>query len=499
VSTRPLGLPPPAALLVGGVALGGAAAVALRIPDALRWSGSDLVAWAGVSASIALIEQFWIELRHGTERENFSLTDAPFAASLLLVRPSVLTLAVATGAIAGQLLRRVAPLKLAFNVGQFLLALAAAQAIYRSLNPRTGFGVETWLVAIAGMSAYFVVNASTVALVIALVGGERFRSVLLSSLGLSVLHWAGNVALGILGAVVWRTEPKAMPFLVIPLALSYLAYRSWTRGVEARSLMNEMATTAAAISTQDDLTRRIAETGASDEVALLAATLNRMLDRLEGAFHRERRFFSELSHELRTPITICRGHLEVLRPGASRGEVEETVAVVVDELARMGRMVEEMTILARSEDPEFLDREPVSIAQLVHEVARKAAPLTDGRLRLEPVPADALVEADPQRLTQALINLLHNAVLHGRPDGPIELRVQREPEMWRFQVADRGGGLPAGEEENVFRPFHRLDSAGGGTGLGLAIVRGIAEAHGGAAGVDNRPGEGATFWIRVPA
>ena len=108
------------------------------------------------------------------------------------------------------------------------------------------------------------------------------------------------------------------------------------------------------------------------------------------------------------------------------------------------------------------------------------------------------MRADPQRLSQALINLLQNAALHAPGAEPVELRVVGRPGEWRFEVADRGGGIPPGEEERLFRPFNRASRAPG-SGLGLAIVRGIAEAHGGRAGVDNRPGEGATFWITVPA
>jgi signal transduction histidine kinase len=83
-------------------------------------------------------------------------------------------------------------------------------------------------------------------------------------------------------------------------------------------------------------------------------------------------------------------------------------------------------------------------------------------------------------------------------DAPVELRLARRPGAWRIEVADSGGGIPAGEEERLFRPFNRGRTRSPGSGLGLAIVRGIAEAHGGSAGVDNRPGDGATFWIEVP-
>jgi signal transduction histidine kinase len=223
-----------------------------------------------------------------------------------------------------------------------------------------------------------------------------------------------------------------------------------------------------------------------------------MLERLEAAVRRERRFMSEASHELRTPITISRGYLEVLRPDAPAHEIRETVHVVVDELSRMGRIVDDITTLMRSEDPTFLRREEVQLDRFLDDVAMKAAPLVDGRLRLLPPQEGLAARIDPQRLTQALINLLQNAVVHTRGDGPIDLGVRVKRDVWRFEVADRGGGLPAGEEESVFRPFHRAGATVPGSGLGLAIVRGIAEAHGGAAGVDNRPGAGATFWIEVP-
>jgi signal transduction histidine kinase len=124
--------------------------------------------------------------------------------------------------------------------------------------------------------------------------------------------------------------------------------------------------------------------------------------------------------------------------------------------------------------------------------------LLDGRLRVIPAAEPATLEGDPQRLTQALINLLQNAALHGRNGCPVVLRVLEEADSWRFEVADEGGGIALDPPERVFQPFSRGRTKQGGSGLGLAIVRTIAEAHGGACGVENRSGKGATFWIRVP-
>jgi len=271
------GLPPSARRLIATVACGGAVIAAVRVPEAFRWSGNDVIAWATLALAIAVLEQFWIEIPHGEERENFSLTDAPFAASLLLVRPSVLTLAIAAGAIAGQSARRIAPLKIAFNVGQFLIGMTAAEAVFAALHGGSRSGVGAWLSAIAGMGVYFLLNVGIVALVIALVQGEPFERVLLSSVGLSVLHWAGNVALGILAAVVFQTHPQALPLLGIPLGLSYLAYRSWIRSEQERSRMDEMAAAAASIAAGGALTGRIPPVAGDERVASLATTLNRML------------------------------------------------------------------------------------------------------------------------------------------------------------------------------------------------------------------------------
>ena len=208
-------------------------------------------------------------------------------------------------------------------------------------------------------------------------------------------------------------------------------------------------------------------------------------------------FMSAISHELRTPITICRGHLEVLEPDAPREEVEETIALVVDELDRMSRLVDDITIAVRGDDPSFLRKQPVEIEELVIRVARKVQPLLNGRLRVEPVEPDAIVEADPDRLEQALVNLLQNAAVH-TPDGsPVDLRAVQARKAWMFAVEDHGDGLESGREEEAFERFVH-GPASRGSGLGLAVVRSIARGHGGEAGVENHPGRGATFWILIP-
>lgn len=236
------------------------------------------------------------------------------------------------------------------------------------------------------------------------------------------------------------------------------------------------------------------------------------LDRIESAWQRERgrgeqlrelhamkdQFLSAVSHELRTPITICRGHLDVLDEDADGREVRAVKELLVDELDLMGRLVDDLTTLARGDDQVLLKIQPLPMGSFVSGIASAAAPILGDRLRVESEAGEETLQADPQRLTQALLNYLQNAADHGRGQAPVLLRIRAEPRHWRFEVTDEGGGLPPGEEEAVFEPFSTGSSPTGGTGLGLPIVRGIARAHGGQAGVVNRPGRGATFWIRIP-
>jgi signal transduction histidine kinase len=240
--------------------------------------------------------------------------------------------------------------------------------------------------------------------------------------------------------------------------------------------------------------------GVSVVVGELLARGAEVLEKAEAALRDERqRFLSLTSHELRTPITIARGHLDMLKRAPSPSMVETTVEVVEDELTRMNRIITDLTAIARMEDPGYLHLEPTDLDDVINTVAAKARPLLGNRLRVVEAPRPAEASVDAQRITQALLNLLSNAARHETSsDDPVELRVRKEPQWWRLEVANHGGGLPPGEEEALFEPLRTGPSTAAGEGLGLAIVRAISKAHGGSASVDNRPGKGATFWIRLP-
>jgi signal transduction histidine kinase len=237
--------------------------------------------------------------------------------------------------------------------------------------------------------------------------------------------------------------------------------------------------------------------GRLEQIELALARERDRAEQLRELDQMKDRFLSAVSHELRTPITICRGHLEVLGEEADEREIRAVKAMCVSELALLGRLVEDLTTLAWADDGALLKVESLPLDSFLHSMAAKAEVILGDRVRVVSGIGGATLRADPQRLAQALVNLLQNAADHAKGDGPVRLRVQAGAASWCFEVADDGGGLPPGDERVVFEPFS-TGSARGGTGLGLSIVRGIARAHGGDAGVVNRPGHGVTFWIRIP-
>ncbi|WP_020574857.1 sensor histidine kinase [Actinopolymorpha alba] len=212
----------------------------------------------------------------------------------------------------------------------------------------------------------------------------------------------------------------------------------------------------------------------------------------------QRQFLDDTGHELRTPITVMRGHLELL-DASSRAEVAETRVLILGELDRMSRLVDDLTMLARADAPNFLRPAPVGVGQLVDEVTRKARMLGARSWKVE-ARTDIVVMADAQRLTQALLQLAHNAVKVTDPADTIWLgsSVDRSAGTVRLWVRDRGPGVHPQDSRRIFGRFERGAANGEGSGLGLAIVAAIAEAHGGTVVLDSVPDQGARFTIVIP-
>lgn len=250
--------------------------------------------------------------------------------------------------------------------------------------------------------------------------------------------------------------------------------------------------------TEEDLTRRIDVSSGRDDIAALGEQFNSMLDRLEGAFLAQRRFVDDAGHELRTPITIVRGHLELM--GDDPGERREVVRLVTDELDRMGRIVEDLLLLAKAQQPGFVRAQPVSLAELTSDVDAKVRRLGDRDWRLEAV-AEGTAHLDAQRVTQAVLQLAANAVRHTAPGAAVRIGSVIDGADVCFWVTDSGPGIPPDEHGRIFERFSRGDGTARGdrgAGLGLAIVRAIAEAHRGRVDLRSVPGSGSTFTLVVP-
>ena len=281
--------------------------------------------------------------------------------------------------------------------------------------------------------------------------------------------------------------------VVVLLIGSLLAWRTADRIL---SPVEKVTDTARSIS-ESDFRRRL-EVSGNDEIARLGRTFNDMLDRLEQAFDTQRRFIDDAGHELRTPITIIQGQLEMV--GDDPEDRRRTMVIVMDELDRMSRFVSDLLLLARAERPDFLNLDTVDLALLTEDLLTKSRSLGEREWVLEEMGRGRIV-ADRQRLTQALMQLAENAARHTEQGDRIAVGSRIDDGWARLWISDTGPGIPFEEQGEIFDRFRRggarrRDSEG--AGLGLSIVRAIAEAHRGKVHLDSAPGKGATFAVEVP-
>jgi two-component system, OmpR family, sensor kinase len=260
--------------------------------------------------------------------------------------------------------------------------------------------------------------------------------------------------------------------------------------------LRSLADTAQTIS-ETDLTRRIPVRG-QDEASRIAGAFNDMLGRLQRAFAEQRQFLDDASHELRSPLTVIRGHIEQLEFEADPEERRSAIALITDEIERMSRIVEDLLLLAKSERPDFFTMEPVDIAELTADVYRKAAVLCTRDWRLEST-APAIIRGDGQRLTQAMMQLAQNACDHTDDGASIRIGSRVEDGLLRLWVHDDGAGVPPADAQRIFERFVKGSDRGSGSGLGLPIVAAIAKAHGGYARLGPAPARGARFEVIIPS
>ncbi|WP_211323611.1 sensor histidine kinase [Prauserella marina] len=285
--------------------------------------------------------------------------------------------------------------------------------------------------------------------------------------------------------------------IISGIALVLAAGVSWVVAGQILAPVNTVRRAAAAL-TENDLTHRIPVDG-RDDIAALAMQFNAMLDRLESAFATRRQFLDDAGHELRTPITIIRGHLEVM--GDDPAERAEVVRLCTDELDRMARIVDDLLLLAKAEQPDFLRPGLTSIPELTSDIDAKTRAIASRNWVLESI-GEGDLWLDEQRVTQAVLQLAQNAVQHTAEGDTISVGSSVYGSTVSFWVTDTGPGIPPAEQPLIFNRFVRGESPsrnGAGAGLGLAIVKAIAEAHHGSVRLLSEQGKGSTFGIELPA
>ena len=255
--------------------------------------------------------------------------------------------------------------------------------------------------------------------------------------------------------------------------------------------------------TQSSLSQRVNYNGPQDDVGLMVTALNEMLDRLESAFSEQKHFTADVSHELRTPLTIIRGHLELLSmEGALTPSQHESLAVVMDELERMTKLVDDLLALARLEGGVTRPFTRFDLGDLAEEAVTRARGLAPREFTFVRVTSTPVL-GDWDMLLRALLNLLSNAVNATKTGGSIRVRSDSVGGVARVQVSDDGPGIPDSDLPRVFDRFFRARNSrdnhdGAGSGLGLTIAARLALRHGGRLTAANNPEGGAVFTLELP-
>lgn len=286
--------------------------------------------------------------------------------------------------------------------------------------------------------------------------------------------------------------------LLLALGAAYLI------GTGISAPLRRLSSVAARVDGGDLAPRMRPSPSASRELLVLAEAFNHMLDRLSHAFSMQREFVADASHELRTPLTVIRGQLDLLAADdlTSRSEVMHAERQIQAEVARITRLVDDLLLLAQSDQREFVHPAGVELSEFVTDLWDGLSLTAERNFEIGRL-ARATVRADPDRLAQALRNLARNAIEHTEaPDGLVRIDVEAGTiGNVVLAVSDDGPGIPAELREHVFERFYRTDPArsraAGGAGLGLAIVKAIAEAHGGTVSVTDSIFGGARFDLQL--
>jgi heavy metal sensor kinase len=310
------------------------------------------------------------------------------------------------------------------------------------------------------------------------------------------------------GMSLANAEAVRARFLLIllgltPFAVGAAAAGGWLLARRALAPVDAMVEAAVEIEAED-LSRRIETPPADDEIGRLAAVLNQMLGRLERSFATVRDFSADAAHELRTPLTILKGELEVaLRSSLEPAEVRRVLSSCLEEVERLGSLVEDLLFLARS-DSDALNLGAAAVD--LNEVLRDVAPALQAlaakaavEFRIAPGPP-LWVRGQTSLLFRLLLNLGENAIKYTPAGGRVSVGAHESGAEAVLEVRDTGPGISPEQQSRIFARFYRGDRArsGGGSGLGLALVQSIATLHGGRVSVESTVGRGSCFRVRLP-
>jgi heavy metal sensor kinase len=298
--------------------------------------------------------------------------------------------------------------------------------------------------------------------------------------------------------------------IAIPILLLIASLGGYFLASRSLSPVAAMSARAAEISAKN-LNERLPVSNRRDELSALAQVVNNLLERLEQAFAQQRRFMADASHELRTPVAVLRTEADVTlsRPNRTESEYRDSVAVMRDSARRLGRIVDDLFLLARADAGHLpLKREPLYLEDVVDEAARAGQSLAAEKgvqVALLPL-EDSPFTGDADLLGRVLLNLLDNAIKHSPRGGTVTLSLSHTPSEYHISVADVGPGIPLEAQSQVFERFFRVDKtrsrtdaeATAGAGLGLAIGRWIAEAHGGRLELVRSDSAGTEFRLALP-
>lgn len=294
--------------------------------------------------------------------------------------------------------------------------------------------------------------------------------------------------------------------VAVPLVLVVASLGGSFLANKALRPVDEITRTAQRIGS-GDLSQRISLEGRlDDEIGRLVSTFNEMIGRLESSFLQIKRFTADASHELKTPLTVLKGEIEVgLKRQRRPEEYRRVLASCLEEVDRMSRIVDDLLTLARADMGALqLQKERVDLGEVAEGVWRSLGRIAEEKgLRFTfQRDGEVAVWGDKDRLRQLLVNLVDNALKYTPPGGEVRLRVERDDTLALLTVQDTGEGIPPEDQERVFERFYRVDKARsrqrGGTGLGLSICKWIAEAHGGKISLESEVGKGSTFVVQLP-